>query len=157
MIRFNICPYCGIEWTTESPNERRCPNCNRYYTIASYTEDGETFNEDVYAEILDRVKRGENYQVECTNCGAKARAYLKDVRCQCGELCRPEAEPALSPEDLKVLRKGLGYSQASMGALLGVSQGFYSLLESGRRNISDVPTVAKKLSFILAKPNVRGT
>ena len=154
MMVFNICPHCATEFRTNSLHERRsCPNCSYYYTAAAYTEedDDDEYLEDThYADILANFREGKSYLLECKACGSKARMYLEEADCHCGERLRLDAEPALSPEELKKIRKKLGHSQVSMGALLGVSQGFYSHLESGRKPLSDVPTVAKRLSVISA-------
>ncbi len=154
MIISNVCQHCGHQWTTDTLHERRCPNCDYYFTAASYIEDDNAIEGIHYAEILNNIKQGKSYQVQCTDCGAQAKMYLKEAECHCGGRYTLEAEPAPSPEDLKAIRKELGYSQSSMGALLKVSQGFYSQLESGRRSLSDVPTVAKRLSVISAHATI---
>ena len=156
MIISNACQHCGHQWTTDTLHERRCPNCSYYFTAASYIEDDNAIEGIHYAEILNNIKQGKSYQVQCTDCGAKAKMYLNEADCHCGGRYRLEAEPAPSPEDLIAIRKDLGYSQVSMADLLGVSQGFYSLLESGRRPLSDVPMVVKKLSIISANAIVPG-
>lgn len=150
MIISNICPHCATEFRTDTLHERCCPHCSYYFTAASRSEDGEVFEDPNYVEVLVNFKRGESYLLTCESCGAKARMYLKEARCHCGELCKLDAEPTPSPTELKAIRKDLGYTQAAMGAALGVSQGFYSQLESGRRSLSDAPMVAKRLLIISA-------
>lgn len=154
MFYKNICPRCGFSWnSTELDNA--CPNCRYWSILSAYEEGANVINELEYRAIKTNVHQDHLYELECEECSEKSKLYFdKWGRCHCGGILKlPEdkpKQPSITSDELKALRKGMGYTQAAMGAALAVSQGFYSQLESGRRSLSDVPMIVKRLLIISA-------
>ena len=152
MIYNLICPRCGHEWTSDSA-EKSCPICRYWSIVISYEEDGEPINAQEYATIQNNIWQDLQYDLECEECGNHAKMYFgKWVWCHCGgRLVAPADITEKGPdihEQLKTYRDEKRCSQQQMAAKLGISQTYYSMIETGKRGIPNTPKLANRLKLL---------